>query len=281
MVEHLFKFYQMFLIALNMPVILAEYFHSKTGREYRVGFFSKLVLALKMVRNNIKITSASNFSEHLTMATKILNTPKSLEGCIVECGCYKGASTANLSLVASLCNRKVEVSDSFRGLPKPSDSDKAHTIINLNEVHTYLKGAWHGSLDEVKRNISQYGEISICNFNVGYFEDTMPKFKKKCMFIFLDVDLKDSTETCLRYLWSLLQNGCYLFTHEATHMEIASLFFDKQWWHYNFNCDVPGLVGAGSGLGLIPQKGAFKSAIGYTVKNPQVLNLKEVPQTGI
>ncbi|MFB0562656.1 MAG: TylF/MycF/NovP-related O-methyltransferase [Candidatus Lokiarchaeia archaeon] len=215
------------------------------------------------------------------MASKILNIPKSIEGCVVECGSYKGASTTNLSLICVICNRKLEVFDSFEGLPQPSEQDKAHTVVHTLKVPTYSKGDYYGSLEEVKGNISRYGDIRVCNFNVGYFDDTLPKFKKKCAFIYLDVDLRDSLETCLRHLWPLLQDGCCLFTHEALHMEIASLFFDKEWWRNNLNCYPPGLIGAGSGLGLIPESGGFTSAIGYTVKNPQILNFKEEPQTGI
>ncbi len=132
----------------------------------------------------------------------------------------------------------------------------------------------------MKRNISKYGVINICNFNVGYFEYTLPNFKKKCAFVFLDVDLRDSLETCLKYLWPLLQDGCYLYTHKAPHREIASLFFDKDWWHNSVNSDPPGLVGAGTGLGLHPESGGFKSHLGYTVKNPKILDLNKVIQTG-
>jgi len=64
-------------------------------------------------------------------------------------------------------------------------------------------------------------------------------------------------------------------------MEIASLFFEKEWWHDNLNCDPPGLIGAGSGLGLLPSTGHFKSALGYTIKNTQALSFNEMPQTGI
>ena len=275
------KFYRLLLILLSMPFILAEYFRRRSGEEYGVGFLPKLVLAVKIYRNNKKIASTSNYLEHFVMATRILNIPKSIEGCVVECGCYKGGSSANLSLICAFCNRQLEVFDSFEGLPQPSEHDKAHIILDTHEVHTYSKGAWYASLEEVKRNISRYGKISVCNFHVGYFDNTLPKFKKKCAFIFLDVDLRDSLETCLRYLWPLLQDGCYLFTHEAPHLEIASLFFDKEWWHKNVNCNPPGLIGAGSGLGLVPESGAFRSAIGYTVKNPQFLNFTEIPQIGI
>jgi O-methyltransferase len=129
-----------------------------------------------------------------------LTIPKSVEGCVVECGCYKGKSTANLSLVCALCKRTLEVFDSFEGLPEPSIDDKTHVILGQREVHTYSKGAWSASLSETKENVSRYGKIDVCNFNPGYFEDTLPKFKKSAAFVFLDVDLKSSVKTCLRYL---------------------------------------------------------------------------------
>jgi hypothetical protein len=34
------------------------------------------------------------------------------------------------------------------------------------------------------------------------------------------------------------------------------------------HCGASGLIGAGSGLGLLPGSGGFWSALGYTVKNP-------------
>jgi hypothetical protein len=66
--------------------------------------------------------------------------------------------------------------------------------VDIKQVHTYSKGAWCGGVEEVKRNISVYGEIKTCNFNVGYFDVTLPEFKKKCVFVFLDVDLRDSLD---------------------------------------------------------------------------------------
>lgn len=275
------KFYKGFLIIFSLPIILSGYFGRETGKEYNVGFFSKLFLLFKMIRNNIKITSASGFLEHLIMATVILKIPKIIEGCIIECGSYKGGSTANLSLICALCNRPLEVFDSFEGLPEPLERDKEHLVINTKEIHSYSKGAWSGTLKEVKENISRYGKINLCHFHVGYFKETLPNFKQKSAFIFLDIDLKDSLETCLKYLWPLLQDGCALFTHEVSHIKMAALFFDKEWWIKNMNFEPPGLIGAGSGLGLYPASNGFKSSLGYTIKNPNILEFKKVPQTGI
>jgi O-methyltransferase len=265
---------------LSTPIILAEYFRPETGREYGVSFWTKLKLVHRMRSNRKKVITASHFVEHLLMATEILKVPPQVEGCVVECGSFKGGSATNLSLVCALCNRRLEIFDSFAGLPEPSGVDQQHVLVDAGEVHTYEKGAWCGTLPEVKKNISQFGNISVCNFNVGYFDQTLPGFQKKCIMAFLDVDLVGSLETCVTYLWPLLQDGCYLFTHEAHHLEIAAFFFAEGWWQSNMHCAAPGLIGAGTGLGLQPSSGGFRSALGYTVKNPKVAGFEISPQTG-
>lgn len=265
---------------LSAPIILTEYFRTETGKDYGIGFWTKLRLVLRMRSNRKKVTTASHFLEHLLMATEILKVPPQVEGCVVECGSFKGGSATNLSLVCELCNRKLEIFDSFAGLPEPSGADQRHVLVGVQEIHTYEEGAWCGTLPEVKSNISQFGNISACNFNVGYFDQTLPHFQRKCILAFLDVDLVDSLESCLKYLWPLLQDGCYLFTHEAHHLEIAAFFFGEDWWRANMNCDAPGLIGAGTGIGLVAASGGFCSALGYTVKDPKIAEFEISPQTG-
>lgn len=275
------RFWKKLVMLLSIPIILSEYFSPATGSDYRIGFFTKIKLAYRMARNRRKIYTASHFLEHLVMATQILKVPRAVQGCVVECGSFKGGSAANLSLVCALCERQLEIFDSFEGLPAPSDSDKEHVLVAAHEVHTYAKGALCGTLPEVQQNISKHGAISCCNFNVGYFDQTLCHFSRNCILVFLDVDLVESLETCLLHLWPLLQDGCYLFTHEAHHVEIPSVFFREDWWKANLGCQAPGLVGAGTGLGLLPSSGGFGSALGYAVKNPPVTNFEVNPQTGI
>jgi len=266
------RFWRMSVTLLSLPIILHDYFRSETGSEFGVSLARKIWLLVKMARNNRRIQTASHFLEHLMMATQILRVPASIEGCVVECGSFKGGSAANLSLVCDLCHRKLEIFDSFAGLPEPFTTDKEHVLVDLHEIHIYAKGAFCGPLEEVRGNITKYGKISPCHFNVGYFDQTLAHFSSPCVLIFLDVDLLDSLETCFTYLWPLLQNGCYVFTHEAHHMEIAGFFFQEEWWRSKVHCAAPGLIGAGTGLGLLPGSGGFRSALGYTVKNPNTLD---------
>ena len=155
------------------------------------------------------------------MATMILKIPRSIDGCVVECGCYRGGSTANLSLVCALTGRRLEVFDSFRGLPEPKDQD-TNTLLGKRSTK-FQRGQFQGDLDDVQANVSQWGDVSVCRFNAGYFDNVLPQVSKECVLVFLDVDLRSSLETCVRYLWPLLQDECYLFTHEAQDTEARQL----------------------------------------------------------
>jgi Methyltransferase domain len=243
-------------ILFSLPVVLAEYFNSRDGAEYGVGPWQKLRLAWRMYRNTRRIQTASHVLEHLAMASAILRVPRSDHACIVECGTFKGGSAANLSLVAELCGRQIHIFDSFAGLPDPGASDDP----------SYQRGDYCGRFAEVTANIERCGAIEVCTFHRGYFSETLPDFGEPCILAFLDVDLVDSLTSCFKYLWPLLQSGCYLFSHEARDPNIIRAFFDDAWWQDNLNMNAPGLVGSGTGLGLIPHPWGFGSNIGYAIK---------------
>lgn len=200
------------------------------------------------------------------MAAQLLAVPEDTPGCVVECGCFKGGSTANLSLAAALTGRELHVFDSFEGLPAPEGSDSAHRIPRFAEVHTYEGGMYAGTESEVRANVERHGQIGVCHLHKGWFEQTLPDFEAPLVLAFLDVDLRSSLETCVRALWPQLVPGGRIFVHEAPHLEIASLFFEEAWWRDSLDASPPGLIGAGCGLGLTPGSGGWRSWIGYTVK---------------
>jgi hypothetical protein len=256
------KFWRTLASLIVAPVILSEFFEGSTGAEYEIGFTQKLVLVLRFVWNYFRVRTASHVFEHVAMATRIMRTPKSLPGCIIECGCWKGGSAANLSLVAKLCGRTLNVFDSFAGLPS----------VPANEIHTYTAGEYCGALPEVQGNILRCGALDCCRLHEGFFDATLPAFHEPAILIFVDVDLTISLKSCLKYLWPQLSEGCYFFTHEARDREIIEVFFDRDWWRQTFRTEPPGLIGAGTGLGLIPFPGGFISSLAYTVKESSRLS---------
>ncbi len=234
-------------LLLRAPGSVPEFFARTTGREYGVGTWRKLLLFLRIIRNNLRIPTGSHVFEHLVMAAKIMQVPKSLPGCIVECGSWKGGSAANLSLVADLCGRQLHVFDSFAGLPTPDRS----------EIMDYRAGDFCGTFSEVEANIRRCGRIDRCTFHRGFFAETLPGFSEPCVLAFVDVDLISSLNDCLKTLWPLIQPGCYLFSHEARDPRIIQVFRDRS----------QVLIGAGHGLPLIPGPDGLSSDLGYTVKD--------------
>jgi hypothetical protein len=252
---------------LVLPLIARAYFRASTGAEYGITLGQKLGLLAKMVRNNTRVPSASNFISHLLMAARVMNVPKTTPGVMVECGCYKGGSTVNLSLVAAACGRTLHVFDSFAGLPEPDGADEGHVVVGEQIVRTYEAGAYAGTKAEVTENVRTYGVLDVCELHEGFFDDTMPGFAEPVVFAYLDVDLVRSEETCLKHLWPLLIDGGYVYTDEAHHLEIAGLFYDREWWRRELDTEPPGLVGGGNGIGLFLEEGGFGSSLGFTVKS--------------
>ncbi len=269
-----------FLLFASIPIVLAEFFDAETGQEYGVGFLTKIKLALRIFRNRKRIPTASHFLEHLIMATAIFKVPKAVKGCVVECGTFKGGSAASLSLICELCDRKLEIFDSFAGLPAPQASDAEHRLLGTQTIHTYEEGAYRGTLPEVQENIAKCGCLTACHFNSGFFEESLPMFQSACVLVYVDVDLTSSLQTCVKYLWPLLEENCCFFTHEAQQMEVSSLFFDNPWWRSNLRSSAPGLIGAGTGLGLIPEPGGYRSDLGFTIKDPRVQSFAVSAQIG-
>jgi len=262
--------YQKLLTWLTLPVILARLFEANGTRRNPVPRRSLLEMAFRSTLTSHRVPTASHYYEHLTMISALLAMPEDTEGVVVECGCFKGGSTINLSLGCELACRELHVFDSFEGLPDPEATDVAHTLLGRPLVHTYEAGMYAGGLEEVRANITRHGSVGVCSFHPGFFADSMGDFSTNCVLAFIDVDLRSSLEDCLRAIWPQLVDGGRLFIHEAEHREMVDLFYDRDWWRDELGVDEPGLIGGGTGLGLEPRDGLWRSGLAFTVKNPSV-----------
>jgi O-methyltransferase len=229
--------------ALSIPFGIYVILNSKKIHQaYGMSLYKKFNLGLKMFLNCRRITTASPYVVHLAMALKILETPPDLKGDVIECGTYKGGSAANLSLVCRITGRKLKIYDSFEGLPAGEKGDRA--------AKYYQKGEFAGTLEEVKLNIRRYGAIECCEFVKGWFNETLPKLDSPVLLAWIDVDLESSLHTCVKNIWPNLVSTGFLFIDEALDTDHVSLFYSEAWWHKYFNCNPPGLIGAGTGLPL-------------------------------
>jgi len=254
---------KIFRSLFSLPLLAEFFINTDIGKDYNFGIIKKIKLIGKFKRNAKRVPTLSFWLEHLEMASAILKVPPEVKGDVIECGCYKGGSTVNLSIICSEVGRKLIVCDSFQGLPKPDVNDKIQHNVHTDWYDEYEEGRFSATLDEVKENISKYGYLDICEFIAGYFEDTLMNLKKNYVMGFLDIDLVQSLKPCLLEIWPNLQEKCNLYVHEARSIALVSLFFDKQWWNKNFQTDPPGFIGAGTGL---PLEIVVGSEIGYARK---------------
>ncbi len=123
-------------------------------------------------------------------------------GVVLEFGCFKGFSTSVLSHAAHALGRQLHVFDSFSGLP-PSDTGY------------YQAGDFCGGIDEVRRNVGEFGCPGSVTYHEGYFSDSVPRWPRvPVACVWMDVDLESSADDALQVFECLDRAGA-LFSHEC------------------------------------------------------------------
>lgn len=250
--------------------LMVRYYHlvfvvSRLGQPYGIGPQQKFALIRKIQKNVRNTSGGTTIEQHLLLAEELFKIPASVKGDVVECGCWRGTSSATLSLICALVGRKLYVCDSFEGLPEPRNEEERYDIhaSSTEQYYVWEKGEYSASLELVRNTISRYGDISVCSFVKGYFSDSLKTFDPgPIAFVFEDADLASSVEDCLTYLWPMMSEGGRFYSHEPWSEHVVALFYDKRWWKETFNTHIPGFYG--SGLGILA--GLQYSQVGYTEK---------------
>jgi len=243
--------------------ILYRFFSPDIGCKYGISTASKKKLLWDIKENCRNVPTGTVWIYHLILVTEILKLPpvSVLPGDIIECGCWKGASTASLSLACNMVGRRLIVCDSFAGLPD-SETDVVRNYPHLGVYGYYQEGMYEGKLEEVRGNVGKYGNLSVCDFKGGFFCETLPTIESNIVFAFLDVDLTSSMRDCIRYIWPLLVDGGLIYTDDSCDMEVVRVWFDDAWWVDTLGERAPGYVGSGCGLPVSPNF----SSLGYAKK---------------
>ena len=179
----------------------------------------------------------------LEIIDTIESMPPTVPGAIIEAGCYKGGSTAKLSLAADRAGRTLLVFDSFRGMP---ENVEHHRDRVLGERVEFNHGSYEGTLQEVRANVTEFGRIASCQFVQGWFQDTLPGLREPLSVAFIDVDLASSTRVCLKYLYPLLQSGGTLFSHDGHLKLVVDVFADEEFWRTEVGGPKPVIEGLGT-----------------------------------
>ena len=205
----------------DIPAALGFIFH---GTKSPTTFGARLALVLKFYKISYYVDCPHTEHEMIAITRQILDLGAAngaVPGAIVEAGSFHGGSTAKLSLVAALCDRQLEVFDSFAGMPENSE---AHGKSIYGREHHFPKGSHAVPFEEVKNNVARYGDASRAHFHKGFFSDTMPAFHEPVAAACVNVDLVQSTRDCFHYLYPLLPPGGIIISQDAHFPWIIELF---------------------------------------------------------
>lgn len=209
---------------------------------YGMSWYRKFRLGWRLFRINRAMRAGTSWRAVLVMASKLLQFPPGQRGVVVECGCWRGGATAMLSVVCDIADRQLIVYDSFEGLPEACPGDEMAV--------PSATGLFRASLLEVRANVRKYGEVNRCTFVKGWFEDTLPGHEGEILLAYLDVDYQKSLHDCVTNLWPWLVDTGYVFLDEYLVLSYCGLFWSERWWQTHFDRQPPGLIGAGTGVGV-------------------------------
>ena len=244
---------------------IEEFVYSDIGKNYNISTKDKLNIIKRINYSFSKIESATSLDVQLELGKKILSLNSNDKNYIVECGCYIGSSSVALSIFAKITDRKLIIYDSFKGLPDDNDKIGNRNYPHLKLTGVYKKGMYSGSKNDVTKNLKNFGEYDYCILREGYYDESLKHHSEKIDFLFLDVDLVNSTYDCIKYLWKYIVDDSFIFSDDACDIDVVSIWFDHKWWKENLGCKPPGYIGSGCGIPL----GSKYSSLGYTIKNPK------------
>jgi len=137
---------------------------------------------------------------------KLIWDYRDIEGCIVECGVWRGGMSAGMATL--LQDKEYFLFDSFEGLPEAKAIDGERAL------------AWQrnttspGYYDNCKAEIDYATKVMATTNTVhhlikGWFNETLPTahFEKKISVLRLDADWYESTMDCLKYLYPKVAHG--------------------------------------------------------------------------
>lgn len=162
----------------------------------------KIVELIKTVKNEVDFAF---FPFEAFLIYSIAKSQSSLEGEMAEVGVYQGGSAKLICEAKG--NKKLNLFDTFEGLPHVSEIDThfGTKFWNDNEFNKTSK-------EVVKKFLSNYNNVYIYK---GKFPETAePVTKSIFSFVHLDVDLYESTLSCLKFFYPRLINGGIILTHD-------------------------------------------------------------------
>lgn len=167
-------------------------------------------------RHYTMISSRATYIRNLLIA----NSMAHIEGCVVECGVWRGGMVAGIADILG-AEREYFLFDSFEGLPPAKDRDGEAAIAwqqNQQSPHYY-----DNCSADVEFAETAMARSRACHYRLikGWFEDTLSDFvpPQKIALLRLDGDWFESTLTCLTHLSKHMAKGGIIIVDDYYYWE--------------------------------------------------------------
>ena len=241
----------------HKQLFLENALKSRFGRDVREALLDRF----EQVDANVE--SGTTRTDGILLAEALLSL--SCGGDLVECGCYAGASTCKLSVIAKVLGRKLYVFDSFEGLPTVDEYNLTdyHARRSQDWVTDWAAGRYAADIDLVRSNVAKYGDIDVCVFCKGWFSQVMfnVHLPAEIAFAFVDADIPSSVRECVRAIWPRLVEGGVFFSHDVAYIKVLQELHDQEMWTSLLREYPPIIFGAGFG------HGEYSPHLGFMVKD--------------
>ena len=151
-----------------------------------------------------KIKSETNMVLTLNEASQILASVRDttkIPGDVAEVGVYMGGSAKLICEAKG--NRQLHLFDTFEGLPEVSET---------RDSTRFHKNQYSCTLERVEKLLSKYTNVV---FYKGMFPSTAkPVSDIRFSFVHLDVDLYESTKSCLEFFYPRMNKGGVIISHD-------------------------------------------------------------------
>lgn len=138
----------------------------------------------------------------------VVNEHRHVEGCVVECGVWRGGMSAGMAEVLGP-SRRYFLFDSFEGLPEPSAEDgQAAREWQMDKTSPTYYDNCAAPIDFARRAMAMSG-VPHYELVKGWFNETLPKFvpPEPIAVLRLDGDWYDSTLVALENLAPHMAKG--------------------------------------------------------------------------
>lgn len=138
-----------------------------------------------------------------------------IPGDLAEAGVFAGCHPIIMSFLCKQYEQKraVHMIDSFMGIPKVLESEHEHDqqVYGIRKEGEPITSSGISNVDlpGVKGYVNQFGGWpDVIKYHAGWFQDTLPTIEiNELALLRIDVDLVESVNLCLKYLYPKINNG--------------------------------------------------------------------------